>query len=96
MPDELAAEKGAGSDAVSTLSNYLAIRELVEYHDVGMYCPPSDPRAGNPDWPWRPPSGHSPTWDFPSPSAPATARFPPPLGDDLGFYDTLSRRTCGR
>ena len=26
MPDELAAEKGAGSDAVSTLSNYLAIR----------------------------------------------------------------------
>jgi hypothetical protein len=29
MPDELAAEKGAGSDAVSTLSNYLAIREAV-------------------------------------------------------------------
>jgi hypothetical protein len=28
MPDELAAEKGAGSDAVSTLSNYLAIRGL--------------------------------------------------------------------
>jgi hypothetical protein len=28
MPDELAAEKGAGSDAVSTLSNYLAIRVL--------------------------------------------------------------------
>jgi hypothetical protein len=27
MPDELAAEKGAGSDAVSTLSNYLAIRD---------------------------------------------------------------------
>jgi hypothetical protein len=26
MPDELAAEKGAGSNAVSTLSNYLAIR----------------------------------------------------------------------
>jgi hypothetical protein len=27
MPDELAAEKGTGSDAVSTLSNYLAIRD---------------------------------------------------------------------
>ena len=30
MPDELAAEKGAGSDAVSTLSNYLAIRGRVD------------------------------------------------------------------
>src|SRR5580700_2711521 len=28
--------------------------ELVEYLAVGVYCPPSDPRAGNPDWPWRP------------------------------------------
>jgi hypothetical protein len=28
MPDELAAEKGAGSDAASTLSKYLAIREF--------------------------------------------------------------------
>jgi hypothetical protein len=32
MPDELAAEKGAGSDAVSTLSNYLAIRQGLHWN----------------------------------------------------------------
>jgi hypothetical protein len=37
MPDELAAERGAGSDAVSTLSNYLAIR-LEEVKPAHFTC----------------------------------------------------------
>jgi len=37
MPAELAVEKGTGSDAVSTLSNYLTIREMTsESLDCGL------------------------------------------------------------
>src|SRR5207244_13285619 len=68
--------------------------EPVEYHGGGEYCPRSDPRAGDLGWPWRPRSGHSPTRDFPSPSAPPTARFPRQLGDDPRICETSIRRTC--
>src|SRR5580693_1999860 len=41
MPDELAAEKGAGSDAVSTLSNYLAIRAPSTAYQSCVHTDPS-------------------------------------------------------
>jgi lactoylglutathione lyase len=34
MPGKQAAEKGAGSDAASTLSNYLTIRDIRRYYDL--------------------------------------------------------------
>src|SRR5207249_12235863 len=38
----------------------------------------------------------SPTRDFPSPSAPPTARFPRQLSDDPRICETSIRRTCWR
>ena len=65
--------------------------EPVEYHGGGEYCPPSDLKGGDPGWSWRPRSGHSPTRDFPSPSAP-TARFPRQLWDDPRICEASIRR----
>ncbi len=49
-------------------------------------------RAGDPGWPWRPRSGHSPSWDFPSLSAQPTARFPRQLGEAPRICETSIRR----
>src|SRR6516164_7953244 len=40
--------------------------------------------------------GHSPTQDFPSPSAPPTAQFPRHLWDDPRTCGTSIHRTCWR